>query len=84
MKFIRHVNIVCLTLASGFTSMALHAQAPQAPQTAQAKTLTAIIGQWNFETAIGTTRTGDKEIDIIGKGIMQIRQKEQTDRKSVV
>ena len=75
MKFIHHVNIVCLTLASGFTSMALQAQAPQ---TAQAKTLTAIIGQWNFETAIGTTRTGDKEIDIIGKGIMQIRQKEQT------
>jgi carboxypeptidase Q len=74
MKFIRHAAILCIALASGFSSIALQAQTTQ---TAQAQTAASIIGQWNFETATGTTRTGNEEVDIMSKGVMHIAQKGQ-------
>lgn len=66
MKFIRHAAIFCIALVSSFTSIALHAQST-----------TSIIGQWNFETATGTNRRGNEEIDIMGKGVINIAQKGQ-------
>lgn len=73
MKFIRHAVILSLSLASAFTATALQAQTAQ---TSSALT-TSIIGQWNFETATGTNRTGNEEVDIISKGVINIAQKGQ-------
>lgn len=73
MKFIRHAVILSLSLASAFTATALQAQTVQA----QVQTVPSIIGQWNFETATGTNRTGNVEVDIISKGVINIAQKDQ-------
>lgn len=69
MKFIHHIAILCIVLVSGFTSIAIQAQTAQST--------TSIIGQWNFETATGTNRRGNEEIDIMGKGVINIAQKGQ-------
>ncbi|MFZ6843238.1 hypothetical protein [Undibacterium sp. RuTC16W] len=71
MKFIRHAAILCIALNSGLASTVLYAQILPTQITS------SIIGQWNFETATGTTRTGDKEIDLMGKGLIQIAYKGQ-------
>lgn len=71
MKLIRHVAIVCIALTSGLCSTALQAQ------TAQIKTAPSILGLWDFETATGSTRTGNVEVDIMSKGLIHIAQKEQ-------
>ncbi|MES2050103.1 MAG: hypothetical protein V4447_17015 [Pseudomonadota bacterium] len=73
MKFIRHAVILSLSLASAFTATALQAQTAQT----QVQTVPSIIGQWNFETATGTNRTGNEEVDIISKGVINIAQKGQ-------
>lgn len=77
MQFLPRLTIACIVLASGFTSTAIQAQTAQASQILQAQSASSIIGQWNFETATGTTSRGDEQIDIIGKGIMQIEKSEQ-------
>lgn len=71
MKFIGHSVILCIIFNSSLASTELHAQ------TLPSQPASSIIGQWNFETATGTTRTGDKEIDLIVKGVIQIAYKEQ-------
>lgn len=73
MKFIPHAAILCISLASVFTPIALQAQTVQ---TASALA-SSIIGQWNFETATGTNRTGNEEIDVMSKGVINITKKGQ-------
>lgn len=58
-------TIIGIFLVAVAGSGVLHAQAPASP---------ALIGQWNFETAVGTTTNNGVVTDDMGKGIFTITQ----------
>jgi len=59
----RSLALICLSLLAAGASGPLHAQAPAA---------TDLVGQWQFETAIGTSTSNGVTTDDIGKGILTI------------
>lgn len=60
-----HIGFV---VAAATSSGALYAQAPAAA---------ALIGQWNFETAIGTTTSNGVSVDDMGMGIFTVTRNGQ-------
>ncbi len=58
-----HLHATCVLAAAALPG-ALHAQAP------------ALAGQWQFQTATGTTTTNGVEVELIDSGILDIREEQ--------
>jgi carboxypeptidase Q len=62
---IRTIASICILLAGFAVAGAVHAQPSTAP---------ALVGQWNFQSATGTTSDNGVTVDIISKGVLTITQ----------
>lgn len=58
-----HLHATCILAAAALPGT-LHAQAP------------ALAGQWQFQTATGTTTTNGVEVELIDSGILDIREEQ--------